>query len=278
MTLPTGTISMSQVNVELGLSATTTISLNQSNVRALAGVPSGTISMSNLQGKSSNITINYMVAANGGTSNGAGGSGGQVFIGTQTLSTSTSYPVYVNFSGGMSQFNGVSANPGNNGGGYGGSGGSCPGFTSGGGGDSVTWPAIPFAPWTAGGYAAAGGGGAGVGGNGGNASDALPSGYYIYGGNGGPGILFIDGNYYGAGGGGSAYSVSNTDGNEPNAYNGSNGTGYGNFGSADSLGGVIISYVSSIQLYNGGTVTSTGTGATKRWYHTFSSSGTLAHM
>jgi hypothetical protein len=51
MTLPVGTISMSQVNVELQLSATTPISLNQANVRSLAGVPSGTISMNNLRGK-----------------------------------------------------------------------------------------------------------------------------------------------------------------------------------------------------------------------------------
>lgn len=51
MTLPTGTISMSQVNVELQLSATTPISLNQASVRSLAGVPSGTISMNNLRGK-----------------------------------------------------------------------------------------------------------------------------------------------------------------------------------------------------------------------------------
>jgi len=52
MTLPTGTISMSQVNTELGYSSTATISLNDTAVRSLAGVPSGTISMSNLQGKS----------------------------------------------------------------------------------------------------------------------------------------------------------------------------------------------------------------------------------
>lgn len=52
MALPTGQISLSQVNTELGLTSTTTISLNQSNVRGLAGVPSGQISMSNLQGKS----------------------------------------------------------------------------------------------------------------------------------------------------------------------------------------------------------------------------------
>ena len=54
-TLPTGTISMSQVNTALGRSATATISLNETAVRTLAGVSttSGTtISMDNLRGKS----------------------------------------------------------------------------------------------------------------------------------------------------------------------------------------------------------------------------------
>lgn len=54
MALPgSGAISLSQVNTELGLAANTAISLNQTNVRNLAGVASGTISMSNLHGKSS---------------------------------------------------------------------------------------------------------------------------------------------------------------------------------------------------------------------------------
>jgi hypothetical protein len=53
MTLPVGTISLSQVNVELGLSSTALISMNDTAVRALAGVASGAISMSDLQGKSS---------------------------------------------------------------------------------------------------------------------------------------------------------------------------------------------------------------------------------
>jgi len=51
MALPsTGPISMSQVRSELGLSGS--ISLGQSQVRELAGRPSGSISMSHLRGKS----------------------------------------------------------------------------------------------------------------------------------------------------------------------------------------------------------------------------------
>ena len=53
MTLPaSGTITFNNVNVELGVSGTTTRSLNDSAVRTLAAVPSGAISMSNLHGKS----------------------------------------------------------------------------------------------------------------------------------------------------------------------------------------------------------------------------------
>lgn len=48
---------MSQVNTELGYSSTATISLNDSAVRTLAGVSSGAISMSNLQGKSNTTTL-----------------------------------------------------------------------------------------------------------------------------------------------------------------------------------------------------------------------------
>jgi hypothetical protein len=52
MTLPaSGAITFGQVNTELGLGATTLINLNQTNVRTLFGVASGTISMSNGWGK-----------------------------------------------------------------------------------------------------------------------------------------------------------------------------------------------------------------------------------
>jgi hypothetical protein len=66
MTTPTGTISLNNVNVELGLAGTTTINMNQANVRTLAGVGgSGTIiSMNDLRGKSNRVTINYVFSAN----------------------------------------------------------------------------------------------------------------------------------------------------------------------------------------------------------------------
>jgi hypothetical protein len=73
MTLPVGTISMSQVNTELGLPSTTTISLNQANVRSIAGVLSGTISMNDLRGKtaftlgfSPNVSINLQSSSASG--------------------------------------------------------------------------------------------------------------------------------------------------------------------------------------------------------------------
>lgn len=52
MTLQTtGPISLSNVNTELGNAATSAISLNDAAVRALAGIPSGQISLSDLYGK-----------------------------------------------------------------------------------------------------------------------------------------------------------------------------------------------------------------------------------
>jgi len=79
MTLPTGTITMGQVNTELGRSATATISLNETAVRTLAGVPSGTISMNNLRGKSS-------FSASGTTS--VSGSDTRLGAGSKTVTTS----------------------------------------------------------------------------------------------------------------------------------------------------------------------------------------------
>ena len=68
MPTPTGTISMSDVNTELGLTSTATISLNDAAVRTLAGVASGTISMDNLRGKSNAPAVSF--SPDGGTSAG----------------------------------------------------------------------------------------------------------------------------------------------------------------------------------------------------------------
>ena len=64
MATPSGTISLNDVNVELGLAGTTTISMNQASVRSLAGVPSGAISMQNLQNKSNRISRSATISAN----------------------------------------------------------------------------------------------------------------------------------------------------------------------------------------------------------------------
>lgn len=58
MTLPaSGSISLGQVNVELGKVATTSASMNATDLRTLAGVPSGTIRMSDFHGKSNTYNI-----------------------------------------------------------------------------------------------------------------------------------------------------------------------------------------------------------------------------
>jgi len=64
MTLPSGTISLSQVNTELDISpSSTAINMGATAVRDLAEVPSGAIGMSDLQGK----TNAAFVTATGGT-------------------------------------------------------------------------------------------------------------------------------------------------------------------------------------------------------------------
>lgn len=53
MALPTGAIGASDINVELARPATNLLTMDETPVRTLAQVPSGTISFQNLQGKSS---------------------------------------------------------------------------------------------------------------------------------------------------------------------------------------------------------------------------------
>jgi len=64
MTLPvSGPLSLNAVNVELGFAGTTLISLNQASVRTLAGVPSGTIRMSNLYSATSRVSLTVTVSS-----------------------------------------------------------------------------------------------------------------------------------------------------------------------------------------------------------------------
>ena len=71
MTLPTGTIYLSQVNTELGKSSTSQINLNDGDVRKLAQDTVGSIYMSSLRGKDAGevFTLN---ASNQGSANKAG--------------------------------------------------------------------------------------------------------------------------------------------------------------------------------------------------------------
>ena len=57
--LPTGTIWLSQVNTELGHTSNRGIWLGNSDVRALAGKPSGAISMNDLRGKSNALPSTF---------------------------------------------------------------------------------------------------------------------------------------------------------------------------------------------------------------------------
>lgn len=65
MTLPvSGAISFNAINVELGVAGTTTANINQASYRTLAGVPSGTISLSNFYGKSNAFVFSPTISSN----------------------------------------------------------------------------------------------------------------------------------------------------------------------------------------------------------------------
>jgi hypothetical protein len=211
------------------------------------------------------VIANYIVVGGTGASNNFNGGGaGQVRIASATLSRSTNYTVVV---GSTASFNGTTSLVGGDA--TGGNGGASYNGNGGGGFLGTTYDPIPSAPWTAGGYAGGGGGGGGAGGGGQNGGTALPSSYNTWGGFGGVGVLWsVNGQYYGVGQSGGSYSYSNTDGPEPSSSNpGTPPPGY-----SGSI--VIVSYTSATQLYTGGTVTSTGTGAGTVWFHTFSTVGT----
>lgn len=91
MTLPTGTITMAQVNTELSNPSTSTISLNDTDVRSLASIPSGTISMDDLRGTSAYTGITatggstYTIPSYPGSDSPTGNFKVHVFTGADTF-------------------------------------------------------------------------------------------------------------------------------------------------------------------------------------------------
>ena len=72
-----GTTTGQSVEIELGENGTTLMTMNDTNFRTLAGVPSGAISLSNLYSKSNKTpSVNYLIVAGGGSGGGAIGAGG----------------------------------------------------------------------------------------------------------------------------------------------------------------------------------------------------------
>jgi len=246
---------MSQVNSELGYTSTALISLNDSAVRNLAGVPSGAISMSNLQGKSNQFS--FAISSNQTNANlrtlavAAGWNQASQLIATinsgiTISSSSTGTPALTingSFPGGVQLVNngtiigrggngGNGANPNGSGtGGAGGSGGLAVSVSS-----SVSINNI--------GRISGGGGGGGGGGTQLNNYGKAGS-YYLSGGGGGGGIGVSSGGAGGASGGGGNVGQAGSGGTltaagaggktgrddfNPNPYYGGNGGSYGSGG------------------------------------------------
>ena len=218
MTLPVfpNPISLNQVNVELSLAGTTLISLNQANVRTLAGVPTplSTISMNNLHGKSNRVSLSVTLGSSAiNLSTNIDGYAGYIAGITDVVINVAAVYLYANntVSAGLTIFGGASGDTltiNNYGyimgcGGNGGNGGVAGVATAG----SAGGPAFSFnqngaltAVLNNYGYILGGGGGGAGGGNGGS----VPG--YSGAGGGGPGAVGGNGNFSdpwfaGAGGG-----------------------------------------------------------------------------
>lgn len=230
------------VNLELGRSATATISMNESAVRTLAGVPSGAISLNNFYGKSNqfNFTISSnqtnadlrTLAVNAGW-NQASKVAATINSGVTIVSSSTGSPALTvsgSFPGGVDLINNgtILGRGGNGGNGSNAAGG---GISGGGGGGLALSVSVAISINNGSGRIAGGGGGGGGGQRGffnpGGKSPALTS----PGSGGGGGIGNGPGGAAGSGGNTGAAQAGGT-GTLTTAGNGGAATGYGKAGGA----------------------------------------------
>lgn len=296
MTLPvSGPLSLQDIANEFG--GTHPVSLSQyyaggglvpAGTTGINGpVPSsGPISIWNFYGVSHALTITYYGIGGGGSSGNdtsGGASGAGAVVGGLTMISGQTASIVVGAAGSK---------------GYGIEGGTSSityrtTVASAYGGFGNRGPSSPYAtgPNIAGGTAAGGAlnlqGGLGAGWNQG-----------INGGNGDSGV-YNSITYYapGGGSGGDDFGFTGTGGsgggdwagNGGNGYRSGHGTNGGNYGGGGGGGGnynggsgvgapgvFVITYVSSTQRATGGTVTSSGSGASTVWQHVFTSSGTFA--
>lgn len=280
MALPSsGVISLSDVNVELGLSATAQISLNDSAVRTLFGVASGAINMQNGYGKANEF--GFTIASNTTNANlrslavSAGWNESTSLVatldsgiyissnatGTPALTIDGSFPSGVKFVN-----NGTVVGDGGNGGAGGYAQNSPPGAVGGGGGTAIS---ISVAVSIENNGVIAGGGGGGGGGGGSIYSVGKAYGYASGGGGGGgqSGLTNSSGgsgtntgvagtiSAAGGGGYGGGYGGSGGAGGGwgANGANGANGAEIGGSGGGGGSGGAATSGQSNVTWLATGT-------------------------
>ena len=294
MATPSGQIGLSEVNEELGVSPTSTaINMGSTPVRALAGIPSGAIAMSDLQSKTNEYTFTWLVVAGGGgggENQGSGAGAGGFISGSIENAPGISYSASIGGGGspntgftsrGNSGSNSVFHNTTSTGGGYGaaetpGIGG--PGGSGGGGrqgqsaGSGIGGQGNPgsVGQGAGGGGAGGGAGQGGLGVNGGNGS-TFPGDNIAYAGGGGGWRPGSGSGGNGGGGNGGAPGGQAAQSGQTNRGGGGGGLGHWdqNAGSGGS-GRVVIAYPGTTQKGSGGTQSIVSSNRV----HSFNSPGT----